>query len=91
MSIFLAISIAITIMLGATLMYLASPHQQVTSRKLPRRWALLAGMMLLGVALMLLNEFYGAATSVFFEVTLLSLLWTIAPALFAYSASRKKQ
>lgn len=75
---------AVLIVLGAGLLYLASPNQRLYAAALPLRLLALTGMLLLLVALLLLLQFSGSATSVFILLTGVMLMWTVPPMVIGY-------
>ena len=79
-----------TIAGAALLLYLASPHQKIFARDLPRKSLVGAGIVLLGVSLVLLMRRFGNATAVFNLLTLLMLLWTLLPLAVAYWRNSKE-
>ncbi|WP_250458663.1 hypothetical protein [Microbulbifer litoralis] len=84
MIVFLLVSAAGLMALGALALYLASPNQRLLSRPLPRRPLAAAGGAMLAVSLYLLLQYSGAAAAVFILVTGAMLVWTVLPMAIAY-------
>ncbi len=64
---------------GGLLLYLASPNQRLTERRIARRPAALAGMIAELAALACFLAVAGPATAVFIWLTAAMTLWSIAP------------
>lgn len=77
-------AVGFVVVIAAMTLYLASPHQQLVLSALPRRVLAVTGVLALILALILINQFTGSATSVFILLTGLSLLWTLVPPLLSY-------
>ena len=76
-------------LVGAILLYLASPNQRATTRKLPGRPIALLGLIALVGGLLLLLAWAGPATAVFIWLTLAMLVWSMVPAVAAWLQHRK--
>ncbi|TLM77045.1 hypothetical protein ACONUD_08950 [Microbulbifer harenosus] len=90
MTVLLLSSAALLIALGAGLLYLASPNQRIFSSVLPARPLLWAGLLLLALALVLLLQYSGTATSVFILLTGVMFTWTIPPMVIAYLRHKRE-
>lgn len=71
-------------LLGGLLLYLASPNQRATARRLPRKPLAWCGTLLFVAGLAFLLGWAGPATAVFIWMTLAMLVWTITPPLAAW-------
>ena len=72
---------------GASLLYLASPNQRATQRKLPRRRLAWTGAAAELLALICFLNVAGPATAVFIWMTAAMLVWSIIPLLAAWRAA----
>ncbi|WP_116368159.1 hypothetical protein [Parahaliea mediterranea] len=88
MNTLLALATLACLIAAALGLYLASPHQKLTTRTLPARTLALSGCALVGVSFYLLNRYFGSATSVFLLLTALMLLWSLPPLAVAYLRHR---
>ena len=79
------------IILSALMLYLASRHQKLLSKALPRKTLGTAGSVLALASLVLLRQVSGPAVSVFILMTGLMLLWTLVPLAIAYNRARREQ
>ena len=86
----LAMGAAVAMIVAAAAFYLASPHQKLIGRTMPRRLLAGAGLVFSAAALVLLLQLAGPATSVFILLTGLMLLWTVPPLLIAYLRARRE-
>lgn len=84
MTALLLIAAAVLILLGAGLLYLASPNQRLNVAALPSTLLAWAGLLLLLFALILLLQFSGSATSVFILLTGVMFVWTVPPMVIGY-------
>ncbi len=64
---------------GALLLYLASPNQRATARALPGTALAVAGGAVLALSLAALLRWAGPATAVFIWFTIAMMVWTLAP------------
>ena len=64
---------------GAVMFYLASPHQKLLAVAMPRRLLRALSILSLIGAGLLLVRIVGAGTAFFAVLTLLMVLWSIAP------------
>ena len=71
--------------------YLASAHQKLLAKPLPPLVLHGVSAVSLVAALVLLNGVFGPATAVYFLVTMLMLLLTVAPLVIAYLDRDTKQ
>lgn len=77
-------------LVGATALYLASPNQQALAQRISPRIGCILGIAALSISLMLFLRVAGPATSVYVLLTLVMLLWSLPPLLFAWLRQRKR-
>ena len=80
---------ALAMLLGAGVLYLASPHQCATSKPLPARALRWAGWVALVAGQALLLTWAGPATALFIGFTLAMTVWSIVPLAAAWRISRQ--
>lgn len=77
-------------LVGAALLYLASPHQQIVRQPVAGRAFASAGSCALLVALVLLLGVFGRATAIFIWFTLAMLVWSCLPVAAAWVRHRRE-
>jgi len=90
MGVWIALGAVAASVAGTLLLYLATPHQKLTRRPLPKTPALVGGGAALVLALVLFLQLTGPATAVFVLMTAVMLLWSLPPVLFAWRRHRRK-
>jgi hypothetical protein len=81
---------ALALLIGTGCLYLAAPHQVLTSAPANPRALKIGGAVALIVALMLLAGVMGTATAVFSWTVGLMLLWSIPPVVIRWLKFRKE-
>lgn len=79
------------ILLGALVLYLASPHEALLATPVRRKAPISLAVLGLLAAQAVLVRHFGTATSAFVLMTALMLLWTVPPVVIAWFRHRKKQ
>lgn len=83
-----AVASGLCIIVGAALIYLATPHQKLARRVMAKPLLLTAGSMLVAIAAYLLMTIMGAATAIFTVIIVIMLLWSLPPLLIAWLRHR---
>ena len=78
------------VLAAATLLYLASPNQQLMERTMPRKALTWAGSAGLVAGLIFILQWAGAIASAFIVMTLAMLVWTIVPVAAAWRRSARE-
>ncbi|GFE95645.1 MAG: hypothetical protein ABF558_02495 [Gluconobacter sp.] len=73
---------------GAVLLYMASPAQQLCTRRPAFRGCVVSGCVMLSISLLVLLATQGSGTAVFEFLTLLMSVWSLVP--LAAAVWRKK-
>lgn len=86
------VSIAILLCtVSAATFYLAAEHQRLLEQALPKRLMYgVSGLSFVG-SLAYLNILFGPATAVFFQMTIIMLVLSIAPIILAYCHERRSR
>ena len=74
----------VVVVVGATLLYLASPNQRLAKARLPGRLLAWTGIAALASVLALVLRWAGPVASVFIVVTLAMVAWTVLPLIVAW-------
>lgn len=75
---------------GSALIHLASRHQRLLPRPLPRKGAMAAGFALEATAFLVVLQCRSPATSAFMLVTFLMAAWSLTPLFIALATMRRK-
>lgn len=80
---------ALTMVVGAGLLYLSTRHQAALARPLgrPARWT---GALAVVASLLFLLSFMGSATAVFTWLTVLMVLWSLPPVVIRWLGYRRE-
>lgn len=90
MSSTVAVAAALSGVIGALLLYLASPQQQLLpGQPWPRRRPWVPGAVCVALSLLLMLQVLGHGAAVFAWLTLLMLVWSLAPFVGAWVARRR--